>query len=99
MFVAFLFVSIAINILVHLKDFLSFLPESAVFGPQIPAYEYPTSSQREFNYGHKEDKYSEKGEQERRYSYQNRWEELQSKKSTYTEGRVKKDDMVRVNNP
>ena len=90
LFATFLFVSICINILANLQKFITFLPESAVFGPQIPYYEYNKDSSRQDAKRYSEGRYSDKEQQYRRYSYQNRWEDSQSNRSMYTDGRVKK---------
>ena len=91
LFAAFLFVLIGISILVHLKSFFAFLPESVVFGPQIPAYETPSQSYSEFNDGHKTNGYLENGKQGFRYSYEN------GKYSMFknSESSVKKSCMVK----
>ena len=89
LFATFLFVSIGINILVNLQKFISFLPESAVFGPQIPYYEYNKDTRQDAK-RYSEGKYSDKEQQARRYSYQNRWEDSQRDSSSYTNGRVRK---------
>ena len=88
LFAAILFVSVGINVIAHLQKLIVFLPESAVFGPQVP-YSTPQNMQIERE-KYREGRYVNEEKQKRRYSYQNRWENSQPNSSLYTEGRVRK---------
>lgn len=81
LFAAFLFVSIGINILVHLQNFIAFLPESAVFGPQVPVEN--TKSRKVL------DKKRDSEGQSYQYSNHDLWEYSKKEPSSYTNQRVK----------